>query len=785
MAGQRRFASPFAAPVIAGAVAALFVCWFALEIGGRRATLIFDDWGQAVVPAVIAVLCWRTARREQGRARRAWLFIGLGVAFWSLGEVAWSVYETILDVEVPFPSFADIGFLGLPVFAAIGVLSLPAAPSRTASKVRSVMDGLTIATAMLFVSWATVLGPVYRASGGSIFERVMSLAYPMSDAVLVSLVVFAAARAPRAGVPSHGLLAAGLFGIAVADSGFAYLATLETYQSGNWIDLGWVMGFLLIGLGATSWITPAQQRRESAGPSLASAALPYATVLLALVAGGARATGGGLDLVLIPVGSAMVLLVFARQFLTLADRVTLEEELTRQAFEDTLTGLANRARFRERVAAALDERRLDGREVALVFVDVDDFKTINDGFGHQSGDLLLSEIATRMRDAAPDGATVARLGGDEFALLIEGHDEERGVAVAERLLDDTGRTATIAGSELSVGISVGVAHAGPAGETVDDLLRSADVAMYTAKANGKGRLEVYQQRMHERVLERAQLQADLRAAVDRREFEALFQPVFDLREGTVVGMETLLRWRHPMRGLLSPGDFIELAEDGGQIGAIGRWVIDEALQRAASLRSRLSGEPGRWVGVNLSVRQAQDPRLVDHIVGALSASGLAPGDLMLEITETALMREPERTLGVLRDLRSLGVQLAIDDFGTGYASLSYLDEIPVDVLKIDRRFIRTIAGPAGAASLAHLVVRIGSTLGLRTIAEGIETPEQLAQLRLLGCDYGQGFHLAPPADLDSVEALIRTGRPWPLAGSGFAAHLDGTRAGGAAEIAGA
>jgi diguanylate cyclase (GGDEF)-like protein len=433
-----------------------------------------------------------------------------------------------------------------------------------------------------------------------------------------------------------------------------------------------------------------------------------------------------------------------------------EERLAHQAFHDPLTDLANRALFLDRVRHALALRVRRGTDVAVLFVDLDDFKKVNDSLGHGAGDRLLVSAAERLCACVRTADTVARLGGDEFAVLVEdAGGPVEAAAVAERLVDALRAPFAVGGTELFVSASVGVALATGA-DGADELLRNADVAMYYAKAQRKDGHALFEPWMHETVRERLALEADLRRALERGELALFYQPIVRLDTGEVIGAEALARWRHPERGYVPPSLFIPVAEETGLIVPLGRWILRTACEQARRWQAgRAPGQAPLRVTINISGRQLQDPTFVADVRAVLAGSGVDPTSLVLEITESVLMQHTEVMLERLGELKRLGLSLAIDDFGTGYSSLGYLQRFPIDILKIDKAFVDAVRDGDGDPALARAVIALGDSLGLQTVAEGIERAEQAEGLRRLGCQLGQGYHFARPLTPAAFDELLR------------------------------
>jgi diguanylate cyclase (GGDEF)-like protein/PAS domain S-box-containing protein len=439
----------------------------------------------------------------------------------------------------------------------------------------------------------------------------------------------------------------------------------------------------------------------------------------------------------------------------ISERKAFERQLAHQAFHDSVTGLANRALFADRVAHALSRRSEERTPIGVMFIDLDDFKTINDSLGHPVGDSVLRQVGERVNAALRPTDTAARFGGDEFAVLLEDIEGTQHAAdIAERLKEAIERPVTAEGKELFVRASIGICLTRPGEATSpEDLLRNADVAMYMAKRDIKGSYRMFEPAMHESVVERLELRADLQRAIDERQLEVHYQPVVRLDKGAVNGLEALLRWQHPTKGTISPAQFIPLAEETGLIIPIGRWVLREACKQGAALQKAVGDGQRLMMSVNLSVKQLQSDTIVTDVESALDEAGLVPANLVLEITESVMMADTDLAVERLTALKELGVRVALDDFGTGYSSLSYLGKFPIDILKMDRSFLQ--AGKADSG-LAAAIVTLGGTLNLQVVAEGIEMPEQLSSLLDLGCELGQGFLFAKAMPLPSVVEYLES-----------------------------
>jgi diguanylate cyclase (GGDEF)-like protein/PAS domain S-box-containing protein len=865
-----------------------FGAWLLFSWGGVTTTVRFDDIGEFVVAFLAAAACAYTAVRHQGRTRLAWAFMAASAFAWGAGQVVWSYFELVKGQHVPFPSFADLGYLTAMPFAIAAVLCFPAAPSRVVSVARTVLDGMLIAGSFLILSWATVLGVVYRTGSDGLVGSLIGLAYPVGDVLIGTMVVILAARAPRVTRLPLYLLAGGLVANLLADSGFFYLTATNQYGAGNAIDAGWVAGYLLIAIAALrAASTPALKAEAEGPPGRSGLLLPYLPVVAgALVAGIEEVRPAGLDPVVFWSLLVVIGLVVVRQFLTLSDnlslnrklattaaeltkghehfrslvqnssdvitqisrdgliryqsgsverilgyseaelvgkpfgdlvhdddrllvlrkideainiaglplalecrlrrkddsycstevtitnlldvpavrglvlntrdvseRKTLEEKLTHQAFHDPLTDLPNRAAFRIHLDHALDGDR--ERKIALLFLDLDDFKAVNDTLGHDIGDKLLAAVGARIASTLRPGDTVARLGGDEFAVLLKNmEDEQIAARVAERITRQFIAPFGIGGKQIAIHASIGIAGLVSGQEAAEELIRNADVAMYIAKSKGKARYVEYDASLASAALHLMELEADMHRALAEKQFVLHYQPVVMLESGAIHSAEALVRWNHPERGLLAAPDFISVAERSGMIVELGRWALQQAARDARRWQVRYPSTPLMGISVNVYGRQLVRPELVAEVLDAVDAAGLDPQSLILELTESVVMADRQPVGQVLQELRERGFRLALDDFGAGYSSLQRLRDLSVDILKMDRSFVAGIGQGITDGAILRAIIGIANSLGLMTVAEGVERPEQFAALNAMGCIAGQGVYLSKTVDFEGMETLL-------------------------------
>jgi diguanylate cyclase (GGDEF)-like protein len=435
----------------------------------------------------------------------------------------------------------------------------------------------------------------------------------------------------------------------------------------------------------------------------------------------------------------------------ISSRKEAELGMRRLAHSDPLTGLSNRLDLSDRIDSALSEVAPASPGIALLLLDLDGFKAVNDSFGHALGDELLMMVARRLRGSLRPSDVAARLGGDEFAILLRNVDQSHALSAAQRVLAALNKPFALSRSTVAITASIGLVHAADARDS-QDLMRDADVAMYRAKADGRNRVVRFERAMQARVVRQLKLETELRRSVQDHDFVLHYQPLIHIDTLNVVGLEALIRWRHPTRGLLSPAEFIDVAEDTGLIVPIGRWVLEQATLDAASWQPE-GGSP-LSVSVNLSPRQLHDPDLVAITTYALQNAGLPAEALIIEITENLLLKDAQLARARFSALRALGVKVAVDDFGTGYSSLAYLDRYPVDILKIDRSFVDPLGASPKSAALVRSIIDLASALDIDAIAEGVEDAEQLAALQSLGCHLAQGYYFARPRPAEEITAML-------------------------------
>jgi diguanylate cyclase (GGDEF)-like protein len=729
----------------------------------RAQMFIYQALGAASTVAIcVGVVKYRPVHKAP------WLFIAVGLLALTGGDLIYNLYDLVFHVPAPFPSWADVSYLAGYALIPLGLTLLVRTRHGGFSR-SSLVDGCIVGVGVGVLFWVFFMAPSLQGSNASLISQLVAVAYPIGDVIML---VAAARLLLSGGIRSISFmfLLTGMVAWIAADIVYAQMAVLGTYYTGHPMDAGWLIGYTCFAISGLhpSMSSLSARLGEHQYPRRLTIALLTTTTLLAPVAFAADVMwfGGRQNYVIVTSSALLFLLVMARiggllntldatvldlrtqsraLQTSLAEGERLTKELHHRALHDPLTGLGNRSLFFDRVDQALKRGRRRGGPIAVMLLDLDNFKIINDSLGHLAGDALLCEIAARLEGSlrAPD--SVARLGGDEFTVLLEDvADADVAGQVARRVLQALTEPVKLESTEVTVSASIGYVFCDVPdmddGTDPERLLRNADTSMYVAKERGKGQIARFTSDMHSRVAAHLSRTSELAGALDRNEFELRLQPVVELGAGRMVGMEALVRWRHPQRGLLRPAAFLDVAEETGLIVPLGRWVTEEVCAVIARLKASAVYESGLFAAINMSARQLAQPALLEFVRDCLSGYGLHPGHLMIEVTEDTLMREPA-AVEVLAELRALGVRVAIDDFGTGYSSLAYLRNLPVDVLKMDKQFVADLPD---AGALAQTIVGLANALKLELIAEGIETEMQAHVLRSMSCSLGQGYLFAHP-----------------------------------------
>jgi diguanylate cyclase (GGDEF)-like protein len=655
----------------------------------------------------------------------------------------------------PFPSITDLFYLVGTALLAVGVARRYIARREVRPEV--LLEAVIVTAAGTLLVWELVIDQIFLVLGFDVLPTLVAVAYPIVDVLLIGVAV----RIVVGSQHRDGAIWLTVAGCAAFVWSDIVVSTqlLGTGSAAVLGDIGWVASYGLLAAGA---VHPGSGRRPQLREPTEAGSRPRVLLLLAaamlaplLIIYELIVNHLGDVAVVAVTGVILSILVVTRLAVALRDlghsidqRERLRLELDHRANHDSLTGLANRSLFTKTLERAL----ADTTTVAVLLIDLDDFQAVNDSIGSENGDQLLREVSRRIATATQATAFAARLGGDEFAVMLPSVTSQTAADVAADLLLGSLRVPfTLADRVVLVRASIGVAMSDSL--TADELMRNAGIAMYLAKGQGKDRYQWFDVTLHDDVLTRMRVRADLEAAIGAREFVVHYQPIVDLATGRTTGTEALVRWQHRHRGLVAPAEFIEIAETTGLIVPLGRWVLNEALATTRRWQVELD-RPDLGVAVNVSARQFEHAGFRDDVVAALAASGMAAQSLTLEITESVLV-DTAATISILRELKALGVRIAVDDFGTGYSSLSYVGRLPIDVVKIDRAFVAALGSDSKEGALAESVIRLGHSMDLTTVAEGVEDARQLEMLRSLGCDLAQGFFLARPAAAHVIEQLIR------------------------------
>ncbi|KWX66246.1 bifunctional diguanylate cyclase/phosphodiesterase [Mycobacterium sp. NAZ190054] len=735
--------------------------------GGSEATPLIDDVVIVTLSTYATGCAVLAARSLEGRMRTAWTVMAGALGAWAVADLIWVWCEYVLRVE-PFPSPADFFYLAFSVLAVPAVLAMApfGGSSRWRTGFRITLDGVTVALCIFLLAWIVALGSVYDTYREDRLALGLALFYPAADIVILAVTVAVLARVDVRHRWVLGLLAAAFTLMTVTDSAFAYAVAVGSYATGSVIDLGWAVS--LVGICAAALLsrhTPPPRAQTLAVPSNTALWAPYVPLLLVGTIGPVMVMSG-LARVLVPL---IMVAVCLRQSVSAWENQQWSRAAAKQALTDPLTGLANRALFGDRLAHALMLQSREDRPVIVAALDLDDFTFVNDNLGHPAADRLLVHAGRRIAACVRPGDTVGRLGGDEFVLLLEG-DVEDSRRVLHRVVETFDEPFTVDGQQVSIRCSVGVAVASPDDRDVtpDTMLERADIAVHAAKRSRSSRVSLFDvdmtgadaaenrdddtDRVPGRGAARVRLLGELRDAVDNGDLDLVYQPKVDLRSGRIAGVEALLRWPHPELGLLQPGTFMPLVREHKLMRPVTDLVVDKVLDDAARWVAAGTQMP---VAVNLFAPYLRDTGLPAMLSEALTDRDLPAGLLTVEITEDLVIKDLDLVTAVLEQLREHGIRVAIDDFGSGYSALSYLRDLVIDEIKLDRHFIASVTSDRRAATVVRAVIELTHGLGMTVVAEGIEEPVTAQWLRDNGCDVGQGYHFGKPVGAAAVPGLVR------------------------------
>lgn len=752
----------------------------------------------------------KQSRRISKRLSIGWGILALALFSFALGDIFWGYIELYLQSNA-FPSIADGAYL---LFYPLFFLGLTVLPSKRLSSIEWIKRTLDLSIVMLAATlgiWIFIIGPIIGTELTAInLEILISVAYPVGDLILFfALLVIIYHRSKIFNLGSILIIMFGVMVMIVSDIVFSYQSSLGTYISGGILDLGWILTNIIIAFAGIYQGVASQTYREDTSLSnrtptkiskIISQVFTYMPYILVAAAFYLLQRFHheediiSSNILFISVAS-IIGLVIIRQLITLNEnnlllsdlkevldqeslhvsdlnkinlnlqqeiikRKRVEDQLSHDALHDGLTGLPNRVLFMDRLkhAVEINKRESDFRYSTL-FLDIDNFKAINDGLGHSSGDQALIEVAKRLRSCIRSIDTVARLGGDEFIILLE-HTMEKNSAidVANRLLGELHQPFKHKDKEITLTCSVGIVLDLSEYTNSEDILRDVDIALYRAKEKGKSQYEVFNLEMRTLAMSRLELEGDLRYSISNGELFLVYQPIYSLEQNHIEGVEALIRWRHPLRGLVMPSEFISFAEESGFIVQIGDWVMHEACSQLKKWHLEYPNLEYLTVNVNVSGKQIKQKDFVDKVKNILQLTGLNPNRLILEITETAFIESQSLIDDLLSELRKIGIAFAIDDFGTGYSSLGYLKNFSVDSIKIDKSFIDGIVDNKKGFEIVKTIIQMAQDMGIKTVAEGIETDEQLGNLRTLLCKYGQGYFLSRPVDVEQIDIILKQAR---------------------------
>lgn len=771
-----------ALPVAVGVASALVLIF---QWGGEGVVRGVDNLVLLALSIFATVCAITAARAAHRRARRAWTTMAIALASWTVGHLIWTLHA-IAEGHNTFPSPPDFFYVAFALLAALAMAQFPTGPAR-GSRLRFVLDGITVMLCLFLLMWAIALNSAYNRYIADRDIPVVALLFPIGNLMLLTIALLIVVRADPRHRTELWLLTLAIASITVTHTAYVHLVAFDRFHTGTPLDIGWAAAMIVFAEAALLSLRSTLPPRPAAVVSSNSSLwLPYAPLLLAGTVGPAILMSG-LESVIVPLIISSVVL---RQSVAAWENRRLLAAAADQALRDPLTGLANRRLFHDRLTHVMMLRHRDDRSVAVVSIDLDDFKLVNDSLGHSAADTLLVKVGERISACVRAGDTVARLGGDNFALLLEGRVDES-YLVAGRAVEAFDQPFIIDGETMWMRPSVGIAVASSDEPDLapEELVKRADMAMYAAKRARSSDLHSYSPDMAltetdvVESLDRAdnrpagagvaqiRLLGELRRAIDDAALDLVYQPKLNLRSGQIVGLEALLRWPHPKLGVLRPDEFMSLVRQHGLMRRVTELVLSKALDDVASW---VASGTSTTVAVNVFAPDLRDAAFSDALCEALRTRGLSPARLTVEITEDLVVNDIAGVSAVLRRLREQGIRVAIDDFGSGFSALSYLPNLPIDEVKLDREFISSVTADTRAAAVVRAVIDVTHDLGLTVVAEGIENAGTADWLRERGCDVGQGYYFGAPVAAPMVPQLIGA-RTHPQPGNEL---LDGGTAGG-------